>query len=305
MAPERDWEAMESGRRLYAVGRDAGSPPDVDVYDADTGVLVNQFLAFNPVYALGVRVVTADTNGDGFTDIVCSTARGGVIRVISGADGSTLARLVPFGNPAAPGLSVATGDLNGDGDQEIVVARGGRAPVVHVFKGGSLAPIGTFRPFDGPTRGVLAAVASVEGLGPVIAVIGGSKNPTAGYFTVAGVRVDQFDLDTDRARGFAAADLDDDGFDELILGRVGGMLEVRILDGANRTLLAEWDLGPVVNAMFGLRLGVLHSLTGGDLLLVGNAPGSPVAVRGYDDLSGEPIPLPLERANRAFGIFVG
>jgi hypothetical protein len=50
---------------------------------------------------------------------------------------------------------------------------------------------------------------------------------------------------------------------------------------------------------------VLRSRAGEDLLLVGNSPGSEVSVRGFDDLFAEPVLLPLERVNRAFGIFVG
>ena len=55
---------------------------------------------------------------------------------------------------------------------------------------------------------------------------------------------------------------------------------------------------------FGIRIGVLHGPQS-DLLLVASAPGMAVGVRGYHDLAGEPILLPLERAQRAFGIFVG
>ena len=169
--PERDWQPMVNARALYAVARDIGASPRVDIYDADTGSLVNRFLAFNPAYTLGVRVATGDTNGDGFTDIVCSTARAGVVRVISGADGSTLARLAPFGDPSVVGLRVALGDLDSDGAQEIVVARGAGFQVCDLL-GAPPTPLASFnRSRVAPA--VSVAVADVEGLGPVIALAGG------------------------------------------------------------------------------------------------------------------------------------
>ena len=127
------------------------------------------------------------------------------------------------------------------------------------------------------------------------------------YFNVAGDLVDEFAPVEGTSRGLAivAADLDADGFDEIVVGRTGTSDEISLFDGSTHELLAKHTFGPVVDRSFGIRLGVLRSTGAGDMLLVGNAPGSAVAVSGYDDLSGEPVMLPLELANRAFGIFLG
>jgi hypothetical protein len=304
-APQREWEPMVSGRALYAVARDSGSSPRVDIYDADGGRLVNRFLAFGPAYTLGVRVATGDVDGDGFTDIVCSTTHADRVRVISGADGTTLARLMPFQGPRTVGLRVAVGDLDGDGAAEIVVMSGSRDPVVRVYGGDSLAVQETFHPFASPTRAASVAVADVEGLGPVIVVAAGRENPTVSYFAPAGQLKGQFALAEGPGRRLTvvAADLNADGFDEIVVGRTGRTQRISLFHGAN--LLAERDLGPVADGSFEMRLGVLRSRDEGDLLLIGSAPGAAVEVRAFDDLAGEPTLLPLERANRAFGIFVG
>jgi len=303
-APSRDWQPMGNERALFAVARDTGASPRVDVYDASTGGLVNRFLAFSTGYTLGVHVATGDCNGDGFTDIVCSTVRGGVVRIISGQDGSTLARLLPFGDPTASGLSVAVGDLDGDGADEVVAARGESKPLGRVFAGRTAALVASFEPFLGERRAVGVAAAVVEGLGPVIAVAGRGAPATIEYFSITGMLRGQFALPEEfgRSPALAAMDFDGDGFDEIVAGR---NRRIGVFDGSTHQLLSEHALGPVADPTFRIRLGVLRSDEEPDLLLVASTPGSQVAVRGYADLSAAPVLLPLERANRAFGIFVG
>src|SRR5262245_15394076 len=52
-----------------AVGVDAGASPLVKVYNPD-GTQRFSFVAYNPFFAGGVHVATADVNGDGFEDII-------------------------------------------------------------------------------------------------------------------------------------------------------------------------------------------------------------------------------------------
>jgi hypothetical protein len=304
-APNGEWQPMETGRDLYAVGLDVGTSSRVDVYDAATNELVNRFAPFNAAYSPGAHVATGDTDGDGFTDVVCWSSSAGVVRIISGADGSTLARFRPFDGRVPRHFTVAVANLDGDDAREIVVSRGGRAPEVRVFSGESFALESSFHPYTGRMRGVSVAVAAIEGVGPVIALVGGNANPTVSYFSPAGQPLGTFAVEGAGRFTIAAADLDDDGFDEIVLGRSVGVPELLIYDGFSHLLIERRSLGPVADSTFGIRLGVLRSRAGEDLLLVGNAPGSEVSVRGFDDLFAEPVLLPLERVNRAFGIFVG
>lgn len=310
IAPELDWQPMSSGRHLYSVGRDAGVSPTVDVYDADSGELVNRFLAFNRIYGGGVRVATGDTNGDGFTDIICTTATGvGVVNVVSGADGSSLARFRPFGSARVTGFNAAVGDLDNDGSADIVVGRTGAGGAVRVYEGGSYNLSAQFQPLPQSVRsGVSLAVANVEEFGSVVVVGSGHSNATVRYFDSEGNLLSSFVAfgTPGRAISIATADLNDDGFDEIVVGRASGIDRLRIFDSANHALLSGIALGPAIDPAYGLRLGTMRSSTDdGDILLVGSAPGSSVAVRGYGDLTGIAELLPLERANRAFGIFVG
>lgn len=302
--PSKDWRPLDSVRPVYAVGRDAGFSPTVDVYDGTTGSLLNRFLAFRRGFGGGVRVATGDANGDGFTDVVCAANGAGIVKVISGVDGASLARLTDLGPRPA---SIAVGDLDGDGAAEIVVARGGRNPSVRVYGGGSYALRTEYNPFGRAAGETVVAVANIEGTGPVVIVAGGRAGPTVRYFDPAGYLLDEFETFSSSGAGIslAAADLDRDGFDEVAVGRAGAEATVRVLDGATHEVLAEFALGPVIDPAFGVRLGSLRRPDGTDELLVGSTPGSAVSVRGFDDLTGVPESLPIDRPSRAFGIFVG
>jgi hypothetical protein len=302
IAPEKTWQPLVSGQGFYAVSRDADFSPTVDVYDAKSKELVDRFLAFRPSNSGGVRVEMGDTNGDGFTDIICASH--GIVKVISGADGSILVRFVPF--RGAPSLRVAVGDLDGDGADGIVVARG-TTGAIKIYEGKSYEPITRFGPFKHAPAGISIAVADIAQLGPVIVVASGRKNPTVRYFDPAGNLLGTFTPFDGKGAGMAveAVDLDGDGSDEIVVGRSGSKQRFLVFDGVTHTQLTEFDLDGLVDPAFGIRIGVMRSPDGPDTLLVGNAPGSPVSVRGFDDLTGVPELLPLERSNRAYGIFVG
>jgi hypothetical protein len=309
IAPQKPWLRLATSSSLYAVGRDAGFSPTVDVYDAASGVRVDRFLAFSPRNSHSVRVEMGDTNGDGFTDIICaSRGTSGVVKVISGADGSVQTRFVPFRGAVAPDLRIAVGDLDADGAEEIVVARG-TTDGIKIYEGTTYELDTRFRPFKQAAAGIRisVAVADFAQLGPVLVVAGGRKSPTISYFDPAGTLLSSFSPFERSGAGIAVAavDLDGDGSDEIVVGRSAAKQRFLVFDGVTHTQLTEFDLDGLVDPAFAIRVGVMRSSGGPDTLLVGNAPGSPVSVRGFDDLTGVSEFLPLERSNRAYGIFVG
>jgi hypothetical protein len=301
---------MAASRDLYAVGRDIGVSPTVDVWDADTGQLVNRFLAFGGSFTGGIRVATGDVNGDGYTDVVCATgAGGGAVRVFSGEDGSLLAARRPFGRSYRGGVNVAVGDLDGDGSAEIVAGRDGTGSGVRVYAGGSFTLMASFRAFPQfDAQGVSVTVANVERHGAVIAVAASGRTPVLRLFDPSGSIVSTFRGFTGSGFGttITSADLDGDGFDELAVARSTASNRVRILDPVARAVRASFTVGGVVDPAYGVRLGTLRSsVDAHDTLLVGNGPGSPVAILAFDDLTGVAQRLPPQGSRRAYGIFVG
>jgi hypothetical protein len=308
VAPNPVWQAMADSRSLYAVARDVGFSPTVDVYDSATGQRVNRFLAFEASFGGGVRVATGDVNGDGFTDVVCATGPGTVtrVRVFSGKDGSVLANRVPFGVGYTGGFSVAVGDLDADAVAEVVVGKSAGSSGVRVYRGGDLALTSAFRAFPRMGGAVSVAVANVPTFGPVVAVAS-STNPVVRYFDTAGTLVSSYRVFAGAAFGIslAAADLDGDDLDELAVSPTIGSRTVYVLHATTHATVATFTVGPVVDPAFGIRLASARSSTGTDTLLVGNGPGSALSLRGFDDLSGVAIKLAPTNARRAYGIFVG
>jgi len=305
--PHTAWEPLESSHPVYAIGRDGGSASIVSVFDGTTGKRLDCFLPFGPRSADGVRVITGDINGDGFTDLVCTNqGRSGWVKVISGGDGSSLGRFKPFAHTTGRALEIALGDLDDDGSMEIVAARTG-VKEVRAFDGKSLTLQSKFLVPDLVNGPLSIAVAYPAGWGPVIVLASGKQHVAIRYFRPSGELLSLFFPVVPPGLGLAlaAVDLTGDGHDEIVLGRLSKKQQLLVLDGTTHSQLAEFALEPLADASFGIRLGTMRSTFGADTLLVGSAPGMSVSVRGFDDLSGMPELLPIELPDRAFGLFVG
>ena len=303
---KKQWEPLPVSRSVYAVGADVRFAPVVSVYDAGTGQLTDRFQAFDLHYTGGVSIATGDVNGDGFTDVVCAT-RGprGRVAVISGGDGAVLSLFRPYGGHPAAGIRIALGDLDGDGALEIVVARD--SSPVRVFDGRTGTLNARFQPEPHRQHAVRVAVATIQGVGPVVVVASGRRHPVVRLLNPDGVVVSSFEpfAHGHGAVEVATADLDGDGSDEIVAVRSGGSPKASVFSGTTHALLGQLPLAPNVDPAFGVRLGTLRSTNGPDMLLVGSAPGSPVVVQGFDDLSGHARLLRPDHPARAYGIFVG
>src|SRR5262245_45251572 len=158
-----------AGAGTIVVGLGGGSAPLVQVFDATTDARLESFLSFDVNFTGGVRVATADVNGDGVPDLIAGAGPGGAphVEVFDGATASLIQSFFAFNPQFTGGVFVAAGDVNGDGLADIIVgADAGGLPNVKVFDGKTGAVLQSFLAYDVAfTGGVRVAAGDVNGDG--------------------------------------------------------------------------------------------------------------------------------------------
>ena len=316
----------------FAAG--SGSGGSVITYNPD-GSFRFRADPFGPSFSRGVRVATADVNGDGVDDLISGGGPGGNSRIVI-LDGSSLALLadwVAFENTFTGGVFVVAADLDGDGMADVIVTPDvGGGPVVSVYDGAQLtaglnAAANLYRFFgieDANFRGgARAAMGDVNGDGrpDLVVAAGFGGGPRVAVFdgqTLANVdrrklMNDFFAFEDTLRNGLfpSVGDFNGDGSADLVLAAgPGGGPRVRILNGpamlaGREETLANFFAGDPT-ARDGVRaVAVDRNADSIAELIVGNA-GGPGRVFVYSFLGALPeLVSELDIDDGLNGAFVG
>jgi hypothetical protein len=248
-----------------------------------------------PVDSSTFTVVPAAVSVDEIPDVLVGPGSGmQVSRLLSGADGSTLASGYPFGPDFPGGVRVASGDVNGDGVPDPIVGTGPGSAEVRVYSGSDISFIVGGRPFGpGFNGGVYVAAGDLDNDGRADIIVGQGEGGGA----VSVFRADSTLIATLTPFGagymggvrVAAGDVTGDGVADLLTAQATGGL-VTIISGATGA--------PVVSA------SPYGSIPGGVFAATGDVTGDGVADVIVAPGSGNAPVLLFDLANgQAIGSF--
>lgn len=300
-------------------GAGVGGGPHVRVFDAQTGAVTMDFLAYNPAFTGGVRVASGDVNMDGIPDIITAAGRGGGphVNVFSGATGGALMSFFAYNPAFTGGVFVAAGDINGDGSKDVITGPdAGGWPQVRVFSGATNAALLDLFAYDPSfTGGVRVAAADfdrdgdyeiVTGPGPGgwphVRVFDGAGNPfTSASLPSFANSFFAYDLSFAGGVFVAAGDINGDGVPDIITGAgAGGWPHVRAFSGVNGVKLIEF-LAYEPSFSGGVQVAVADVNGDGRYDIVTMpGPGRPATVTAVDGVTGA-----LLLSSQPYGTFMG
>ena len=250
-----------------------------------------------------VRIVRADTNGDGVADIVATMGTGGLptLKVIDGATQNTLLEMNVYDTAFRGGIYVTTGDTNGDNIPEIITGAGaGGGPHVKVLNARTGAELASFFAYDPLFRGgisVAAADLDGNGIAEIVTGAGPGGGPHVKVFDSTSFHVMKefmaYDPSFRNGIFVAAGDFISDGKREIITGAgPGGGPHVKIWDYATLNVDGQFmayggvtdSNGQVVDQFFsgGVRVA-LGDVNGDNIneIITGAGPGGGPHVKGF------------------------
>ncbi|MFM8272026.1 MAG: SdrD B-like domain-containing protein [Gemmata sp.] len=226
-----------------------GVGPHVKVFDGRTGAVLASFMAYAQGYLGGVSVAAGDVDGDGRAEVVTGSGPGVAphVKLFNGSGAERLSFLA-----YAPGylgsFSVGAGDMTGDGRAEIITGAGPAAgPHVKSFDGSTGAELSSFMLFvPGFVGGVSVTAGDLNGDGFDELIVGAASGSGAQVVvrdgrtrTVIDSAPAWSDFPGSRVR-VGSADINRDGFDDLIVGSGPGSGRVTIRDGRTRTVIEDF-----------------------------------------------------------------
>jgi hypothetical protein len=121
------------------VGAASRGAPHVKVFDGKSGAEIRSFFAYEETFTGGVRVASADVNGDFRSDIVTAPGRDGAphVKVFSGTSNSEIRSTFAYDPSYRGGVSIAAADVDRDGFAEIITGSAADSSHVKMFNGKS------------------------------------------------------------------------------------------------------------------------------------------------------------------------
>lgn len=195
-----------------------------------SGAIVSQFHPFGEEYRGSGSMFAADVGADGVEEIIVGSGPGlSPLVKIYRQDGSMINEFLAYAETYKNGINVAACDLNGDGSNEIVTGTMfGGGPHVRIFSPeGYLLYGGGFFAYDGNFRGgvnVSCGDVNGDGVDEIVTGPGTTGGPHVRVFDAMGnLKFETFAGSASENTGASVAtgDLNGDGDDEIIAGRIG------------------------------------------------------------------------------------
>jgi len=233
---------------FYLVAPQSG--PFVQMFNRVTNEQMTVFQPFGPDYTGGFTVAKGDVNNDGVADLLYSARLGGQVQIYDGSNFNPLGAVYPFGPGLQSSLSIAVGDINGDGYGDVIAAPGsvGMPPHVVAISGRDMTST-LFSQYAYSTAflgGVSVAAGEVNGDGAmdiITAPLVGAPPHIVTFDGKTGAVLQSYYAYSPLYRGgtsIAAADLDGDGFTEIITGASAAAPHVVVVDSRTMSVKASF-----------------------------------------------------------------
>ncbi len=309
---------------FYLVAPQAG--PIVQVFDRVTNQQRTVFQPFGPNYSGGFTVAKGDVNNDGVADMLYAPRSGGQIQIFDGSNFNPLGTVYPFGPGFPDSLSIAVGDINGDSFGDIIAAPSGIGMPPHVVAISGRDMTSTlFSKYAYSTSfmgGVSVAAGEVDGDGAmdiITAPLAGAPPHIVTFNGLTGNVMQSYYAYSPLYQGgtsITAADLDKDGFTEIITGASAAAPHVVVVDSRTMSVKASF-YAYAPNFGGGVRVTTAQDLNGDgvDDIIVGPGPGAGPNIVRFDGklaLQNQAIVIdsffaygPMPELNYYGGTFVG